>query len=148
MPRYDFKCDKCNVIYTDVRIPAEVVNDDPNWNKINCEECNSLMNQVFDLNSIPNFQFIGQNPPVGQQCKINRQVKESLHIAEQPIESLNELQAGQGMAKEEEKARGLAPNTILGGREAPTTKEGKEAIIKRDLVKKELSRKARAKSGF
>lgn len=147
MPRYDFKCDKCNEVEQDLRIPVEIVNNDPNWNKPLCKKCNSEMYQIFNIATAANFVFHG-TAPVGKQCKINRQAREMTEIANEPISGLNELQAGQGMAAEEEKKRGLAPGTIAGGREAPTTKEGKEAIVKRDLVKKEASRKARAKLGL
>jgi predicted nucleic-acid-binding Zn-ribbon protein len=57
--------------------------------------------------------------------KKKRQMDKDEEYASVGIQSNMELQTIRGMAKEEEKDKGMKPGTILGGIPAPTTKEEK-----------------------
>ena len=146
MPRYTFECTGCakREIKT---ISADIVNNNKDWNKVKCPNCLCTMDLVFDVDAIPNFIFKGV-PPFGKEVQLKREAKKATAVFDEGFTSSMEIEEGEGLAKDEEKKRGMTPGTLTGNIKAVTTKEEKEKIVKRDIVKKELSRKARSKMGL
>lgn len=141
MPCYDFHCETCNKNEI-IRISADVVNNDKNWNKVKCAQCGNLLIQVFSLDHAPGIIFKG-TPSAGQEVRNKRQAQKDIEIANTPFESKQEMETGMGLAKEEEKKRGLAEGSLTTGVKMPTTKAGMDVVKKRWADKKKLSRKAR-----
>lgn len=142
MPTYDLRCIDENCLHEE----EMVLSINYERGSIECPKCKkSKMIQVFKQCD-GGFIFKGE-PPVGKQVKVKREAEKLEQIASEPLTAteINELPQ---IAAEEEKKKGLEPNSILGGRKAVMDKAGKERIAKRDLKKKEESIKQRKKLGL
>ena len=149
MATYLFKCESCS---NDLEITIPITEE---LKPPNCEICNKEMIRDYESEFSTHSVAVKKDKLQPLNCgrhaedwKKAKAAKIDAAIADEPIESMGEMQEGKGLAAQLEKDRGLAPNTILGGRETPKNKEEKESIARRDLVKKEASIKARRKMGL
>lgn len=154
MPFYDYSCSKCSKIFnTKISIDMDlgpkdrVAKLDYDMRNVKCEICGNLMEQFFDIEHAPNFQFKGPQP-VGRAGKQNRQTNELIELSNQVPESVTEIQAGLGMAAEMEKQKGLTPGTLTTGVKAisPNDKKAFDTVKKRDLKKKNEAVRLRKKN--
>lgn len=158
MPQYDYHCSVCKKTSV-IRIAIDMDLDSKDRMKKldddlklprNCGICNKAMERVFDPESVPNFQFVSGAAPPGKASKNAREAQKLIELADTNFESVGEMQEGWGRAKDLEKERGLTPGTITGGVKAPKPgdKKAKEAISKRDNIKKKEARQQRRKMGI
>ena len=139
MPRYDFQCNTCNKVHKDVFVSADLVNEDENWNKQPCPDCNNVM-EVF-IGQIPEFFIKGWSPDRARRAV--KRFDEDYSIMEEGFTSTAEMQESREIAKEEEKRLDKEAGSLSGARGKSQTPEEATRAKKKAADRAKQARKQR-----
>jgi hypothetical protein len=139
MPRYDFKCTKCEQIEQDVFISADVINKNSNWNKHSCPACNNPSEVCLLV--APQFFIKGWSPDRSRRAV--KRFDQDYSIMEEGFSSTAEVQESQAIAKEEEKRLGLDAGSLSGVSAKAATPEEATSKKKKAADRAKQARKQR-----